>query len=121
MKKLLYTAGSIVFILSACKTHINDGNKQTIYMASNDSTVIVYIHNANTPIILKKPINVQDVQKYNLPYNIISSVGEKTTGMRRYINGDENDIDGIAWLSTIVIFMVIVILFFAFLSIVGYY
>ncbi len=93
MKKFLIIFSVIaVAMFSSCTMKVADDKKDvTLYAISTDSTVLVYRHGAKDPIVLKKPISVDQLQKYAIPYSVIQNLGENP-GMMRYIDGKENDV-----------------------------
>ena len=121
MKKFLIIFSVIaVAMFSSCTSTVADAKKEdvTLYATSTDSTVVVYRYNSKDPIVLKKPISVDQLQKYAIPYSVIENLG-KNPGMARYVGGDENDAydlsDGTqAWLAiSVVIAFVFLILLLA--------
>ncbi len=114
MKNLLLILMGGVLLLSSCSENINDNKKadQTLYVINSDSSVIVYKHDSKEPIILTKPITLEILKKFSIPYDVIIS-SEKNNGIRRYIEGENNDYYEVDFRRT----FLILLLLFLFISI----
>lgn len=80
-----------IFFLSACSTDVKEGNANTFYVDNQDTTVVIYKHEALYPVILRKPILTDTLLKYGIDTEITKS-SMKQQGMRRYVNGRENNV-----------------------------
>jgi hypothetical protein len=88
MKKLLFIFAAVTLLCVSCTDSIEDKKKEgdTVYAFENDTCLIVYRHGASDPIMVKKPISLDELKKYNIPTSIAENK-EIKKGMNRYIDG----------------------------------
>lgn len=93
MKKLLFVLAAITLMCVSCTDSIEENKKEgdTVYAFENDTALIVYRHGAYNPIMVKKPISLGELRKYNIPTSITESK-EIKKGMNRYIDGGKNNV-----------------------------
>lgn len=93
MKKLLFLAVTCMILCVSCTESIIDDKKESVttYAYSTDSSIVVFRHGTSTPIIFKKPITLEEIQKYGLSAKVIETIDKNKKGISRYIEEDENN------------------------------
>jgi len=96
MKKILSIIVVVTLLsISSCTVRVTDGDNQTLYVTTQDKEVIIYKHGSKTPLILKRPVSIEDLQKNQIPQSVII-MSENNQGMVRYVNGKKNDVYNIS-------------------------
>ncbi|MFA5934034.1 MAG: hypothetical protein WC795_02325 [Candidatus Paceibacterota bacterium] len=89
MKKLIILI-SMLTGLSACNKN-NEKNQVVMYALDQDSTILIYKNGQSLPIVLKKPITLEQLKSFNIPASVIQDISNKK-GIVRFVGNKHNDV-----------------------------
>lgn len=118
MKQILILLLGGLILFSSCTDGLKDKGKEALYAITKDSTVTIYKSGAKEPVILTKPIMLEDLKKFSIPYDVIIS-SEAAPGMSRYVDGEENDNYVLSMGGAVMIFLGLILIIIIFVLIIA--